>query len=147
MEQISKNVITPKILILHYACAFGNLECAKILLEYGADINCLNMWKNLPIEIDLLKNHFGIVKYLINNDKFSVDTHFRNENSILLFYLLNIDESTFEKIKFILEDKKGDGKISNSNRMNSFHFLTHFNYRTYLSTFIPINEKQKLNEE
>ena len=84
------------------------------------------MWKNLPIEIDLLKNHFEIVKYLINNDKFSVDTHFRNENSILLFYLLNIDESTFEKIKFILEDKKGDGKISNSNRMNSFHFLTHF---------------------
>ena len=132
---------------LHYACAFGNLECVKILLDHGADINCLNMWKNLPIEIALLKNHFGIVKYLINNDKFSVDTHFGNGNTILLFYLLDIDESTFEKIKYIIEGKKGDGNISNSNKMNSFHFLTHFSYRAYLSTFVPFEEKQKLTEE
>jgi len=132
---------------LHYACAFGNLECVKILLDHGADINCLNMWKNLPIEIALLKNHFGIVQYLINNDKFSVDTHFGNGNTILLFYLLDIDESTFEKIKYIIEGKKGDGNISNSNKMNSFHFLTHFSYRAYLSTFVPLGEKQKLTEE
>ena len=132
---------------LHYACAFGNLECVKILLEYGADINCLNMWKNLPIEIALLKNHYGIVKYLINNDKFSVDTHFGNGNTILLFYLLDIDESTFDKIKYIVEEKNGSCKITNSNKMNSFHFLTHFTYRAYLSTFVPFNEKQKLTEE
>ena len=132
---------------LHYACAFGNLECVKILLDYGADINCLNMWKNLPIEIALLKNHYGIVKYLINNDKFSVDTHFGNGNSILLFYLLDIDSSTFEKIKYIIEEKKGSSTIANSNKMNSFHFLTHFTYRAYLSTFIPYEEKKKLTEE
>ena len=132
---------------LHYACAFGNLECVKILLEYGADINYLNMWKNLPIEIALLKNHFGIVKYLINNAKFSVDTHFGNGNTILLYYLLDIDESTFEKIKYIIEEKNGSSKITNSNKMNSFHFLTHFTYRAYLSTFISFNEKQSLREE
>ena len=130
---------------LHYACAFGNLDCVKILLEHGANINCLNMWKNLPIEIALLKNHFGIVKYLINNDKFSVDTHFGNGNTILLYYLLEIDNSTFEKIKFIIEEKNGNSKISNSNKMNAFHFLSNFTYRAYLSTFIPFNEKQKLN--
>jgi ankyrin repeat protein len=105
------------------------------------------MWKNLPIEIALLKNHYGIVKYLINNDKFSVDTHFGNGNTILLFYLLDIDESTFDKIKYIIEEKKGNSNISNSNKMNSFHFLTHFTYRAYLSTFIPFNEKQKLTEK
>ena len=130
---------------LHYACAFGNLDCVKILLDHGADINCLNMWKNLPIEIALLKNHFGIVKYLINNDKFSVNTHFGNGNTILLYYLLDIDETTFDKIKYILEDKNGDAKIYNSNKMNAFHFLTHFTYRAYLSTFLSFNEKQKLN--
>ena len=130
---------------LHYACAFGNLDCVKILLDHGADINCLNMWKNLPIEIALLKNHFGIVKYLINNDKFSVDTHFGNGNTILLYYLLEIDNTTFDKIKYILEEKNGNSKISNSNRMNAFHFLSHFTYRAYLSTFISFSEKQKLN--
>ena len=132
---------------LHYACAFGNLDCVKILLDNGADINFLNMWKNLPIEIALLKNHFGIVKYLINNDKFSVDTHFGNGNTILLYYLLDIDNTTFDKIKFILEEKNGNAKISNSNKMNAFHFLSHFTYRAYLSTFLTYNEKQKLNEE
>ena len=131
---------------LHYACAFGNLDCVKILIENGADINYLNMWKNLPIEIALLKNHFGIVKYLINNDKFSVDTHFGNGNTILLYYLLDIDNTTFDKIKFILDEKNGNGKITNSNKMNAYHFLSHFSYRAYLSTFLSYNEKQKLNE-
>ena len=131
---------------LHYACAFGNLDCVKILLDHGADINYLNMWKNLPIEIALLKNHFGIVKYLINNDKFSVDTHFGNGNTILLYYLLEIDDTTFDKIKYILDEKNGNSKISNSNKMNAFHFLSHFTYRAYLSTFISFSEKQKLNE-
>ena len=130
---------------LHYACAFGNLDCVKILLDHGADINSLNMWKNLPIEIALLKNHFGIVKYLINNDKFLVDTHFGNGNTILLYYLLEIDDTTFDKIKYILEEKNGNSKISNSNKMNAFHFLAHFTYRAYLSTFIPYSDKQKLN--
>ena len=130
---------------LHYACAFGNLDCVKTLLDHGADINCLNMWKNLPIEIALLKNHFGIVKYLINNDKFNVDTHFGNGNSILLYYLLEIDETTFDKIKYILEEKNGNCKITISNKMNAFHFLSHFTYRAYLSTFLTFNEKQKLN--
>jgi ankyrin repeat protein len=132
---------------IHYACAFGNFECIKILLESGADINFLNMWRYLPIEIALLKNHIGIVNYLIQNDKFSVDTHFGNGNALLLYYLIDINKSTFEKIKYILEDKKGNGNITNCNNMNAFHFLTHFTYRTFLSIFIPSNEKKILNEE
>ena len=132
---------------LHYACAFGNIDCVKILLESGADINSLNMWQYMPIEIALLKNHIGIVNYLIKNDKFSVDTHFGNGNSFLLYYLLDIDESTFEKIRYILEDKKGNVNITNNNKMNAFHFLTCFTYRAYLSKFIPIEKKAELNEE
>ena len=46
---------------LHYACAFGNLQYIKILLANGADINYFNMWKYLPIEIALLKNHIGML--------------------------------------------------------------------------------------
>ena len=132
---------------LHYACAFGNLECVKVLLESGADINYLNMNKNLPIEIALLKNHNGIVKYLINYDKFNVDTKFGNGNYILLYYLLEIDETTFYSIKYIIEDKKGDANVSNSNNMNAFHFLSHFTYRAYLSLFTSKKEKEKLTED
>ena len=132
---------------LHYACAFGNMDCVKVLLDNGADINCLNMWKNLPIEIALLKNHTGIVNYLLNNNKFSVNTPFGNGNTFLLYYLSYIEEATFEKIKFIIEKKKGSAKISNNNKMNAFHFLSYFTYKNYLSEFLSINEIKKLNEE
>ena len=129
---------------LHYACAFGHLECIKILLENGADINCLNMWKNLPLEIAIFKNHNGIVKYLIDYEKFNVDTHFGNGNSILLYYLLDIDNSTFEKIKYLIEDKKGNPNIINSNQMNAFHFLSSLTYRAYLSKFTSKEEKKDI---
>ena len=132
---------------LHYACAFGNLDCVKILLNNGADINYLNMWKNLPIEIALLKNHMGIVNYLINNNKFSVNTPFGNGNNFLLYYLTDIDESTFDKIKYIIETKKANAKISNSNKMNAFHFLSYFTYKKYLSNFLSEKEIAKLNEQ
>ena len=132
---------------LHYACAFGNLDCVKVLLDNGADINCLNMWKNLPIEIALLKNHTGIVNYLINNNKFSVNTQFGNGNTLLLYYLTDIEESTFETIKYIIEKKNGSAKIPNSNRMNAFHILSHFTYKKYLTTFLSSDEIKKLNEE
>ena len=132
---------------LHYACAFGNFQCVKILLENGADINHLNMWKNLPIEIALLKNHLGIVNYLINSNIFSVNTPFGNRNTFLLYYLSDIQESTFEKIKYIIEKKKGSAKVPNSNKMNAFHFLAYFTYQNYLYEFLPDKELCKLNEK
>ena len=132
---------------LHYASAFGNLECIKILLENGADINCLNMWNNIPLEIAMYKNHIGITKFLINDENFNVDTPFGNGNSLLFYYLLDFDKSTFEKIKFIIEDKKGNAKLANSNQMNAFHFLSCFTYRAYLSIFTSNEEKFEFNED
>ena len=132
---------------LHYACAFGNLQCVKVLLENGADINYLNMWKYLPIEIALLKNHLGIVNYLINNNFFSVNTPFGNGNNFLLYYLTDIQESTLDKIKYIIEKKKANAQMSNNNKLNALHFLSHFSYKKYLHKFISKNEFYQLNEE
>ena len=132
---------------LHYACAFGNLQCVKILLENGADVNYLNMWKYLPIEIALLKNHLGIVNYLIDNNFFSVNTPFGNGNNFLLYYLTDIQESTFEKIKYIIEKKKANAQLPNNNKMNAFHFLANFSYKKYLNKFISKKELYQLNEK
>ena len=132
---------------LHYACAFGNLQCVKVLLENGADVNFSNMWKYLPIEIALLKNHLGIVDYLINNNFFSINTPFGNGNSFLLYYLTDIQESTFAQIKYIIEKKKANAQMSNHNKMNAFHFLAHFSYKKFLNEFLSKSEYFKLNEK
>ena len=129
---------------LHYACAFGNFQCVKVLLENGADINCLNMWKNLPIEIALLKNHLGIVNYLVNSNIFSVNTPFGNGNTFLLYYLSDIQESTFEKIKYLIEKKKGSAQLFNNNKMNAFHFLAYFDYSNYINEFLTLKEIRQL---
>ena len=132
---------------LHYACAFGNFQCVKILMEHGADVNHLNMWKNLPIEIALLKNHLGIVNYLINNNIFSINTPFGNGNTFLLYYISDIQEKTLEKIKFIVEKKQASAKISNNNKMNALHFLAYFNYHHFLYEFFSDIETNKLTEK
>jgi ankyrin repeat protein len=46
----------------------------KLLIEGGANPNLVNEWKMSPILAAMLKNHFGIVDYLINLD--SIDANF-----------------------------------------------------------------------
>ena len=105
------------------------------------------MWKYLPIEIALLKNHLGIVNYLINNNFFSINTPFGNGNTFLLYYLTDIQESTFDQIKYIIEKKKANAQMPNNNKMNAFHFLAHFIYKRFLHEFLPKSELFKLNEK
>jgi len=42
---------------LHYAAAYGWLDCIELLLRVGADVNASNSWKITPINIAMLKNH------------------------------------------------------------------------------------------
>lgn len=51
---------------LHYATAYGWLNIVKLLIEAGANPNIENEWKTSPILLAMLKNHFGILDYLIN---------------------------------------------------------------------------------
>ena len=93
---------------LHYAWTFGNLECVKILSEHGAEVNCLYnitkihiiiskniifilnfhnglvIWKNIPIELELLKKFYGIVKYLITTIYFQLIIILETEVNLLL---------------------------------------------------------------
>ena len=50
---------------LHYAAASGFIECIDLLLKHGADLNAMNSWKVTPITIAMLNNHFGTVKWLL----------------------------------------------------------------------------------
>ena len=74
---------------------------------------------------------FVSIKFPGNNNFFSINTPFGNGNSFLLYYLTDIQESTFGQIKYIIEKKKANAQMSNHNKMNAFHFLAHFSYKKW----------------
>ncbi len=51
---------------LHFAAREGCIECAKNLVEGGADINSLDPDDTTPLVVALMNFHFDLAKYLIN---------------------------------------------------------------------------------
>ena len=47
-----------------------------MLIEAGADANVQNDWKLTPMEVAFLKNHFFIVKYLLDSNLCDINTKF-----------------------------------------------------------------------
>jgi len=43
---------------LHYAAAYGFIECLEFLIKMGADPNRENLWKTNPLQIAMLKKNF-----------------------------------------------------------------------------------------
>ena len=63
---------------LHFACGYGEVECAEYLIEHGADVNALDSSNNTSLHyaagygvkegLDLLLKHKA-KKELLNDDK------------------------------------------------------------------------------
>jgi len=84
--------------ILHYACAYGWLQCAQVrhfssfiqffphqistwgqfLVKHGAKPDAPNLWKLTPMGVTMLKGHFAIAEYLFSLE--GVDVNVRNED-------------------------------------------------------------------
>ena len=43
---------------LHYAGAYGFIECVEYLLKVGANANVENLWKTNVLQIAMLKKNF-----------------------------------------------------------------------------------------
>ena len=46
---------------LHLACFFGSYDAAKLLIEYGANVNALAQDNVRPLAFAVMKNHIEIV--------------------------------------------------------------------------------------
>lgn len=49
---------------LHLACYFGSLEAARLLIEYGANVNAQAQDNVRPLGFAVMKNHIDIVAVL-----------------------------------------------------------------------------------
>lgn len=115
---------------LHYACAYGWVDCVKLLLQVGAPINAKNSWSSTPLEIALKKGRFGCAVHLLKQD---ADVNVRDKNGISLFnslvssYIAHL--SSNEKaplpwaVKTIMERKDLDVTSVDTSGQTLLHYI------------------------
>ena len=107
---------------LHYAAAYGWQSCMELLIKTGADINAENSWRITPINIAMMKNHQGCVKYLLNKPGVDVNCKDEHGRTLLTTALLELEEQTVDFVKYLLE-KGADPNIQDASGRGSLHYL------------------------
>ena len=130
---------------LHYACASGFKEISELLLKAGASPNPSNDWKYTPLEIAFLKNHLGIVKYLL--DYVDVNTKFNLDMCLIHYSFKKITKKVVEEeMKYLIIDKKCDINAQDYYGESCIHYLANFTYQKFSEdNRIYINELNKYN--
>ena len=118
---------------LHYACAYGWLGCARLLLQAGADETLENDWSMTPLAISFLKGHLGITRELLNRS--GADVNFRDKNGrtlVMLTCQATISEALLKQLEALIKQFKADVTLTDIYGCNALHFLSnapvpHFN--------------------
>lgn len=109
---------------LHYAAAYGWVQCAEILLKAGSNVNANSSWKISPLNIAMLKNHHGMVKYLLNQP--GIDVNCKDEKGRTLLSLavgLEDCDETLAYIEYLLKEKHADPNIADLSGNTPLYYL------------------------
>ena len=125
---------------LHYACAYGFQEIAKILIKGGASPNPSNDWKYTPLEIGFLKNHLGIVKFLL--DYVDVNVKFNLDMRLIHYSFKKITKKVVdEEMRFLIIDKQCDINVQDYYGKSIIHYLAEFTYDKFCQDNVDYNYK------
>ena len=111
---------------LHYACAYGFKEIAEELLKAGAGPNPLNDWNYTPLEIGFVKNHFGIIKFLLNY--VDINTKFNLDMCLIHYSFKKITEKNIEEMKYLIIEKKCDINVQDYYGDSVLHYFSKYDY-------------------
>lgn len=75
----------------------------KLLIKAGAEINSENSWRTTPINIAMMKNHEGCVKYLLDHNDVDVNGKDEKGRTLLTMALLDLTDQTVEFVKYLLQ--------------------------------------------
>ena len=115
---------------LHYACASGFKNIVELLLKAGASPNPSNDWKYTPLEIGFVKNHFGIIKYLLNY--VDVNTKFNLDMCLIHYSFKNITKKVVEEeMKYLILEKKCDINVQDFYGDSCLHYLAKFDFEKF----------------
>ena len=125
-EQADSSNNTP----LHYACASGFKNIVELLLKAGASPNPSNDWKYTPLEIGFVKNHFGIIKFLLNY--VNVNTKFNLDMRLIHYSFKKITKKVVEEeMKYLILEKKCDINAQDYYGDSCLHYLGKFNFNKF----------------
>ena len=125
-EQADNSNNTP----LHYACASGFKNIVELLLKAGASPNPSNDWKYTPLEIGFVKNHFGIIKFLLNH--VDVNTKFNLDMCLIHYSFKKITRKVVEEeMKYLILEKKCDINVQDFYGDSCLHYLAKFDYKKF----------------
>ena len=128
---------------LHYACASGFKNIVELLLKAGASPNPSNDWKYTPLEIGFVKNHFGIIKYLLNH--VDVNTKFNLDMCLIHYSFKKITPKVVdEEMNYLIINKKCDINAQDYYGESCIHYLANFTYEKF--TKDNIEYFQELNK-
>lgn len=110
---------------LHYAAAYGWLDCIELLLKAGADVNSQNSWKISPINIAMLKNHHGCVKRFLEEPNVDVNGKDDKGRTLIMLALCSLDDESHDFISFLLK-KGADPNIADLQGLASLHYIAKY---------------------
>ena len=110
---------------LHYAAAYGWLDCIELLLKTGADVNAQNSWKISPINIAMLKNHHGCVKRFLEEEKVDVNGKDDKGRSLIMLALYVLDDESFDFVSYLLR-KGADPNQVDLEGQSSLHYIAKY---------------------
>ncbi len=91
--------------LLIKASFYGQLEIARLLLEYGAGVNEQNKDGNTPLRVAAERGHSEVVKLLLETNKVDINRPDNRDRTALMFAAR---KGHLEVVKLLLETNKTD---------------------------------------
>ncbi|CDW74196.1 ankyrin repeat-containing protein [Stylonychia lemnae] len=115
----------------HYACAYGWLDCIKLLIRAGASISNANEWGFTPLIIAMMKGHKKIVDFLLDIDGIDVNSTDDKGRNLLCFSMMKFEEKTTDYVKHLIEQKGANPNQEDINKLTPFYYLLHAPYYSH----------------
>jgi ankyrin repeat protein/predicted DNA-binding WGR domain protein len=132
---------------IHYAAAYGWVECIDLLVKAGANINAVNDWKIPPLLIAMLKEQIGCVERLLKEHSIDINCKDEQGRTLLSQTIEVLSLDTLRQIEYFLFEKKADPDIPDLNGWTPLHYLCNKSPPNCQNTLLSYSERVKWNQE
>lgn len=121
--------------VVHYAAAFGWLDCVDLLNRGGAKLSCANAMKLAPITAALQKGHKTVFRRMLD---LGIDVNFRDADgtTLLLGCLGTVNRLVHKEIEFMMS-KGADPSLASSSGTTPLHALASAKAGDQSSAYVP----------
>ncbi|XP_077522271.1 poly [ADP-ribose] polymerase tankyrase-like isoform X2 [Amblyomma americanum] len=115
--------------LVHYAAAYGWLNCLRLLVEAGAAPHKTNSSKATPVLVAFLKGHMGIVDYLLDQPGVELgadspsDAGTTGRTLAMRALRSQLSSSIYTRLQFLLERQSSDISRADQEGNNALHHL------------------------